>query len=486
MPLPESAAPNLAQQVAGAIKTYLRPRALKSLFTRTSLDRGRERYRRAGMTASTSFVAKALTIMISFVSVPLTMHYLGAERYGVWLTISSLLVWMSMTDFGLAGNALVNVLAEAHGKEDQESARHYTASAFWALVTIAVSLGAIFLAAFHAIAWRTVFRVSAATSNHELLLTCALVLTFFVINVPLSLLPSVYNGYQDGFMWNVWSIITNLVALISLIVVTRFHGGLPQLVIALSGTRVMVGLANAHHAFFRRYRWLAPWPTAVRWTCVRRLVKLGGKYMVTQIAGLGIYQSQPMIITQMLGPAQVMVFVVAQKIITLPVDLAYMATVPFISAFGEAKARDDWGWIKVAYKRATTACIGFGIPVMLVIAVSCKFLIRIWAGPAAVPDWPLIAWLCIYTFVGVALMTAGQLLCGLERVDALAISIVLCAIGCVALGILFSRWWGLGGVALAMAISKIVTYWPIQLYEVRRIFRMSDTPVQTVEPQCVG
>ena len=50
---------------------------------------------------------------------PLTVHYLGAERYGVWLTISSLLTWMSMTDFGLAGNALVNVLAEASGKDDQ-------------------------------------------------------------------------------------------------------------------------------------------------------------------------------------------------------------------------------------------------------------------------------------------------------------------------------------------------------------------------------
>jgi hypothetical protein len=31
---------------------------------------------------------------MGFVSVPLTVHYLGAERYGVWLTISSLLLWV--------------------------------------------------------------------------------------------------------------------------------------------------------------------------------------------------------------------------------------------------------------------------------------------------------------------------------------------------------------------------------------------------------
>ena len=49
------------------------------------------------------------------------VHYLGAERYGVWLTISSLLLWVALTDFGLAGNALVDVLSEAVGNDDRAS-----------------------------------------------------------------------------------------------------------------------------------------------------------------------------------------------------------------------------------------------------------------------------------------------------------------------------------------------------------------------------
>jgi hypothetical protein len=83
---------------------------LAALLTKGKGSRGGERYRRAGITASSSFITKALNVLISFLSVPLTVHYLGAERYGVWLTISSLLTWMTMTDFGLAGNALINVL----------------------------------------------------------------------------------------------------------------------------------------------------------------------------------------------------------------------------------------------------------------------------------------------------------------------------------------------------------------------------------------
>jgi O-antigen/teichoic acid export membrane protein len=480
--LPSSAMTS-PRQIASVLKAYLSPQRLKTLFTRSSADPGRERYRRAGMTASTSYIAKGLTLLMGFVSVPLTVHYLGAERYGVWLTISSLLLWVALTDFGLAGYALVNVLSEAVGNDDRESARHYAASAFWALVTIALIIGMVFIAAFHFIPWRAVFRVSDATSTQELESTCALVLTLFVINLPLSLLRSLYNAHQDGYLANIWGIAYSVVSLLGLIVVTRFHGGLPQLVVALSGIPALVLLANAYHAFVRRYPWLAPAPSAVRWSCIRRLLKLGGKYMIMQVASLGIYQSQAMIITQMLGPSQVVIFAVTYKVVTLPMDLAYMGTVPFISAFGEAKARHDWNWIKGAFKNATFASVALGMPLAAALALVAKPLILIWAGPAAVPDPQLVLWLFIYTAVGVCLMMAGQLLCGIERLNPLTLSVVLCSIGCVVLGVLFAPWWGLSGVAFAMAISKIVTFWPIQVYEVRRIFRAASAAAPAPHPQ---
>ncbi len=464
------------------LRRYLGLHGLKTMI-RSSADPGRERYRRAGMTASTSYIAKGLMVLISFVSVPLTVHYLGAERYGVWLTISSLLLWVSLTDFGLSGYALVNVLSEAAGNDDRVSARHYTASAFWGLVAIAVIIGTVFAAAFAFIPWRAVFRVSEATSSGELRLTCGLVLTLFVINLPLNLVRSLYNAHQDGYVANIWWIASGLVSLLGLIVVTRFHGGLPHLVIAVSGVPAVVTFANTYYAFVRRYPWLAPAPAAVRWTCIRRLLKLGGKYMVMQLASLGIYQSQAMIITQMLGPSQVVIFVVTAKVITLPVDLAYMGTAPLIPAFGEARARRDWNWIRGAYKNAMFATIALGMPLALVLALIAKPLILIWAGPSAVPDPHLILWLFIYTAVGVSLMMTGQLLCGVERLDPLAVSLVLCAIGCVVLGVLLAPWWGLGGIAFAMAISKLVTFWPIQVRAARHIFRAAGAAVPAPEPQ---
>jgi hypothetical protein len=73
--------------------------------------------------------------------------------------------------------------------------------------------------------------------------------------------------------------------------------------------------------------------------------------------------------------------------------------------------------------------------------------------------------------IGIWLMAAGQMMIGLERVDPLAISLVLCSLGVIGSGIALAPHWGLTGIAFGMAISKVVTFWPIQIREVRRLLR---------------
>src|ERR1035438_413993 len=265
-PKPQPSQAENPNRLAEKLRRYLDVRVLKSFLTKTNLDRGLERYRRAGITASTSFLAKALTILIGFVSVPLTVHYLGTERYGVWLTISSLLTWMALTDFGIAGNALINVIAEADGRDDRQAAREYAASAFWALVTVSAAIGMLLAFTFRWIPWRAIFRVSLDVPTRELHLACALTLLVFALSMPLNMLNSIYSAYQDGFVSNMWSMASNVLALAGLVVVSQFRGGLPALIAATFAMRALVSLINAVYLFAFRYPWLRTAPSAVRWT----------------------------------------------------------------------------------------------------------------------------------------------------------------------------------------------------------------------------
>jgi O-antigen/teichoic acid export membrane protein len=442
-------------------------RWVTSFFSKANADRGKERYRRASLTASASIISQVLGVLISIISVPLTVHYLGQERYGVWLTISSLMTWMTMTDFGLTGNALINLISEAHGTDNRVLARQYASSTFWTLIAITVTIGTVLAATFNWIPWRSVFRVSAATSTQELRIACAIALGIFLINLPLNMLNSLYNAYQDGFVANVWTIGANALALASLIAVTQFRGGLPHLVFALSGTRVLVALANGYYLFFRRYRWLAPRISSVSWAHIKRLLKLSSKYMVAQVSALGISQSQPMIITQILGPAYVPIFVVAHRLITIPQNLVYIATLPLLSAYGEARARADWKWIKGAVKNSTLMALGIGTVLLLILSIGAKPIIMHWAGAAAVPDTALVIWLAIYTLLGIAVNPSAQMLWGLERVGVPALGLALCAVATVKLSLMFGKWWGLSGITMAMTVSLLI-YCSISAYEVRR------------------
>lgn len=463
------------KDIVSRVKIGSRPSRLRAFLTRRSADAGRERYRRAGLTASASYISKALTIVISLVSVPLTVHYLGPERYGIWLTIGSLLTWMALTDFGLAGNALVNVLSEAYGKDNRKLAGEYASSAFWTLSAVSAAVGVVLISVFRWIPWKAVFHVSQAVSGAELSQACAWALLFFVLGFPLSLLTSVYSAYQDGAIGNLWTIAGNLASLGALVIVTHFHGGLPALVLAISGTRIVIAIANFYTAFFRRYPWLAPSFAAVRKDRVKELLSLGSKYMITQLSGLGIAQSQPLIITQIFGPALVVIFMVAQKLIMLPIDLVFIGTAPLISAYGEGKARGDWAWIKGAFKRSVIASVLLGVPVSIAIAAFAKPVIRIWAGPAVVPSTPLILALAGASLVGVCSLPVGQLLVGLGCAEVLASSLGICAIATVALGIALAYPLGLPGVALAIAISKLLIAVPIQLYKLTRLLRSVKT-----------
>src|SRR5690348_6591044 len=107
----------------------LRHLRLRHFNTSTDEGRSNERYRRAALTTATSLIAKLASVITFVVSVPLTVRYLGPERYGIWMTVASLVTMLSWADLGI-GNGLMTLISESHGKTDEEAARAYVSSAF--------------------------------------------------------------------------------------------------------------------------------------------------------------------------------------------------------------------------------------------------------------------------------------------------------------------------------------------------------------------
>ena len=74
--------------------------------------KGHERSIKAKKNIAASFVIKGLSIAISLVMVPMTIHYINPTQYGIWITLSSIIGWFSFFDIGF-GNGLRNRFAES-------------------------------------------------------------------------------------------------------------------------------------------------------------------------------------------------------------------------------------------------------------------------------------------------------------------------------------------------------------------------------------
>lgn len=98
-----------------------------------------------------STVYRALSMVISYLYVPVVLAYLGEVKYGVWTTILNVLSWITYFDIGI-GHGLRNKLAENLDREGNEiKCRKYVSSAYFAFGLIVLcamcgfSVAAIFV-----------------------------------------------------------------------------------------------------------------------------------------------------------------------------------------------------------------------------------------------------------------------------------------------------------------------------------------------------
>jgi len=101
--------------------------------------RARRRVRRAAATSASSLVARFASFGAFALLVPITLPYLGAERYGVWMTLLSLVALVGITDLGM-GNALVTIIARADADRDDTTAGRYVSTAIALFTVIALGL----------------------------------------------------------------------------------------------------------------------------------------------------------------------------------------------------------------------------------------------------------------------------------------------------------------------------------------------------------
>ena len=371
-----------------------------------------------------SFFIKGISIAISLVMVPLTIHYVNPTQYGIWLTLSSIVGWLSFFDIGFT-NGFRNKFAIARSNGDSELAKYYVSTIYAVLSIIFIAVWFLFLAANTWINWTKILNVDQSLEK-EISLIALIIFSYFCIQFVLKILNTILNADQKPAIASLIDTLSQIVSLFLVFLLTQFtKGSLLNLSIALSAAPILVLIIATIWFFKNEYKNYRPSFKFVRFKYAKDILNLGLKFFVIQISGIVQYQTTNFIIAHFFGTYEVTSYNIAYKYFFVLNMMFSIILLPYWSAVTEAYSKSDFEWIKntrIKYLKIWRLFLIVGI--LMLTAAPVVYNLWIGKGVVIIP-FSLSFWTFIFAITA---MFAGIHISIINGIGAIKIQFYMCLI----------------------------------------------------------
>ena len=384
-----------------------------------------------------SLLIKGWSVIVLFALVPLTLRCLGVYENGVWLTISSMLVWIDNLDVGL-GNGLRNKLAESLACNDRMKARRAVSSTFFMLIAVIVPACAILNALIWGLDMYSFLNVDQSrVGNLNTVLSVALVLvsSTFIFKF----IGNFYMGLQMPAVNNL--LVTAGQTLMFLGTGIVYLSGIHSLLlIALVNTMspLVVYLISWPLTFRGRHADLSPKLSFVDKKTVSELFGMGMKFFILQIASIVLFMSSNVIISNSFSPEYVTPYQIAYRYFSAAQLLFSILCMPYWTATTDAYQRGDMEWIKHADHTLNKLLLLIALAVVVLLALS-KPAFALWIGTDVEVPFTMTAIVGLYILVILTSMRYSWVLNGIGALNLQLCMTILAAVLYIPLTLATSR-----------------------------------------------
>lgn len=404
----------------------------------------------------TSIVGKVISIGVSLISVPLTLDYLGTERYGIWMSATSIVALLAFADLGI-GNGLLNALAHASGKDDHMSARRYISTALIIFFFLAIVLGLLSLVGYRFIDWRLLFNLPSGINSTEVAGMTLMLCLLTAVNIPLGVSYRIYLGYQEGYKANFQLMIGSLISFLGVLICVEYKAKLFFLALAFSGGQTLALLYGTYNVFFKNYKWIQPRIKLFDWKISRELVRTGLFFLILQTMAILGSASDNLVIAQIMGQEEVSTYAVVQRLFSTVVITQYI-TMALWPAFNEAISRGDFSWAKKTLKKMLLLAFWSSLLIGILMILFGSDLILIWTGSKINPPFLLIVAFSINIFITSYGGIMSALLNSGSTVKGQVIFFSIASLISIVLKIFFTKEIGISGPIFATTIAYSIFY----------------------------
>jgi len=347
-------------------------------FVNSFVNKGHQRSVQAKKNILFSFIIKGLSICISLVLVPLLINYINASRYGIWLTLSSIVAWFSFFDIGLT-QGFRNKFAESKAKNDVKGAQIYISTTYAVLGIIFGLLWIIFLIVNNFLNWSTLLKLPQDMAS-EVSILAIIVFTYFCLLFVLKIIITINVADQKPARASVIDLLGQCASLIFIfILVKTTKGSLIWLGVGLCLAPILAYIGATFYFFKNEYAIYRPKFSLIDFSFTKSLFNLGLTFFIIQIAAVIQFESANIIIARNFGTAQVTSYNIVYKYFGMLTMLFTIFLTPFWSASTEAYFKNDYQWIRNSIKKYNMLNVIIFLLSIVMLALSDR-IYTLWLG----------------------------------------------------------------------------------------------------------
>lgn len=396
---------------------------------------------------------RGLSILASLMLVPMTITYISSELYGIWLTLSSVIHWISFFDIGF-GNGLRNKLSESIAQGKYKKGRIYVSTTYMVMAVIFLLIGSVAFLGAGFVNWSSFLNVS---EQHNLMLVKVARILFlsFSIQMILSLVQNVIQAYQLNALAAFLGTLGNILALLFIYILTlTMAPDLTYIAIIFSVSPLLILVVASLVLYKGRFKNVAPRLGYVKYRFAKDIFNLGGEFFIIQIAGLILYQMINILISRLCGPEQVTNYNVAYKYLSMALMVINIIMAPLWTAFTDAYVKKDITWMKNIYRRLMQLFIYSFVGVILMVAIS-PWVYKVWIGDEVNVTLELSMLIGIYIIIAIWGSIHGTLINGMGKIRFQLYYSVAIMLAFVPLALLLGRAFDILGILLAMILVNL-------------------------------
>jgi len=332
--------------------------------------------------------------------VPIVLGFLDQEKYGIWVTLTTVVNWIRLLDIGIGGGLQLK-LSEAIALKQFQQGRIHVSTTYGIIGGIFLFLLIVFNLFNPLLNWQNILN-SSIISQSELLRLTSVTVSFVIVGFILQTVSIVYLAHGDSITGSIIHLIIQILTLLLVFTASILadKGNLFLLAIIVTGIPVLVYGIVTTYTFLHKFPHLRPSFGLIKLRESRSLLTLSLQSFINSITFVIIYGSIPFVVAQLFSPNEVAVFNVAYSLFSMPVMIISLLVHPIKPLVTLAYTKKDYSWIRYMLKKLNMMSL-LTVAGTIILILANQYIYHIWIGDKLEIPYVLSVTLGIYTIINI-------------------------------------------------------------------------------------